>query len=262
MAKHARHRGILAALASTALTVHATGGQIYFNNFDHAASWNSPAPGGGTVLAPGVTGGFLHPPSQQPVSVSSTLAGVGAISSTGSFGGMMLGTAGLIYPQSYLNSLRLENLPTHNTVSIGFLLAVIDRWVANSTYLFIRVGDGATSELVFSGTFDNRSLQPAVGYTSNRMAHGSDLNQGMFFEDAAYDMSLESALQNIPHTSSTLTVGISLSMPQQFVPPGQIGYGIDNLSITIDNPQVIPLPSAAGLGLAGLGGIALRRRRV
>lgn len=261
MAKHARHRGILAALASTALTVHATGGQIYFNNFDHAASWNSPSPGGGTVLAPAVTGGFLHPPSQQPISVSSTLAGVGAISSTGSFGGMMLGTAGLIYPHSYLNSLRLENLPTHNTVSIGFLLAVIDRWIVDYTSLDIRVGDGVTSALVFSGNFDNRSLYPTLGYTLNRMAHGSDLNQGMFFEDAAYDMSLESALQNIPHTSSTLTVGFSLSMPPGFVPPSHIGYGIDNLSITIDNPQVIPLPSAAGMALAGLGLLAVRRRR-
>ncbi len=106
--------------------------------------------------------------------------------------------------------LTLSGLPVHDSIDIGFLLAMLDGWDGNNTLFGLRSPDRfnvmVDGEIVFSETFDSvdrdQSYQPPVGGEL-------DFNANLGFgdeRDSAYDMSLESDLQRIPHTASSLTV--------------------------------------------------------
>jgi MYXO-CTERM domain-containing protein len=79
------------------------------------------------------------------------------------------------------------------------------------------------------------------------------------WNDSAFDLYLESALQNIAHTSSTAVF--------EFFASGggwQGGFdeswGIDNIEVSID-ATAVPMPGASAMGAAGLLAAAARRRR-
>ena len=84
------------------------------------------------------------------------------------------------------------------------------------------------------------------------------------FTDRAFDMTAEAALQNIPHTASTLTVSWFAS-GAGWQGGSDESWAIDNLSVSINAaPAATPEPGTLALlvtsGLTGTG-LFLRRRR-
>ena len=107
-------------------------------------------------------------------------------------------------------TLTLTDLPEHDSIDIGFLLGLMDSWDGLSAFgprdpdIFnVRV-DG---EIVFSHSFDtsNANDQSYSPPPNGELHHDANVAFGEGNE-AAYDMSLESELQRIPHTGSNLTV--------------------------------------------------------
>lgn len=148
-------------------------------------------------------------------------------------------------------------LASHTTVSVGFLLAVLDSWDSDNgspspDYFGVRV-DG---NLVFQATFAN-----AGG--SNTYA-GNDIGGGLVqrgfntsWADRAYDMNTEALLQNIAHTSSTLQVEF-VGFGNGYQGGTDESWAIDNLTVTSD---AVPEPASMFVLAAGLGLLAKRRRK-
>ncbi len=138
-------------------------------------------------------------------------------------------------------TLTLAGLPEHDSVDIGFLLALLAGWDGNTAngprdpdVFNVRV-DG---EIVFSHTFDTADAndQTYVAPVNGLLALNTDLG----FEsevDAAYDMTLEPGLQRIPHSGSTLTVDWLASGSGYRVPTNEgrepESWAIDNVSIVL-----------------------------
>jgi hypothetical protein len=174
-------------------------------------------------------------------------------------------------------TLTLSGLPAHSTLSIGFLLAVIDSWDETGgcgpDVFNVRL-DGVS---VFAAAFDNVRNGACGPHsqtygTSNALLFptaanidfsGSSTSVAVSgWNDAAYDMSLESLLQGIAHTASTATI--------EFFASGvgwQAGddesWAVDNVAITLaDAPIGVSEPAGvalAGLALAALGAASRRR---
>src|SRR5262245_42403317 len=149
----------------------AQAGVIYSNDFDAAlgSEWS------------GVTG----------------ITGVQSFSTLGGFGGSMLRNDSTGNPATK-SVLTLNGLASHSTVSLGFLLAVIDSWDGSggsfAPDLFtVRVGDGTTMTTVFSASF--AIAQHAGSYTGPSLSgaanegNGSHPNLGFdgAFQDEGYD---------------------------------------------------------------------------
>jgi len=138
-------------------------------------------------------------------------------------------------------TLVLTGLPPHESVGVGFLLAVIDSW--DGAELFqVRV-DG---QLLFSHWFqlatgDSSSYDAPPGAL---LSSGSDLgfSGGSFFNrDRAYDLAVDPAFRSIPHTGSTLTVewtldAISGGGAQNWQAGADESWAIDELSVVLDPP--------------------------
>ena len=140
--------------------------------------------------------------------------------------------------------LTLTGLPTHNNISINFLLSIIDSWdgidcgaVGFSGDTFnVRV-DGS---LIFSEVFENsncgtQSYVPPPGVELARKQSLGFTPTGFNFADSAYDMGLDPTFQNIPHTASTLTI-------EWFAGGGWQGgndesWAIENVKIILDDPK-------------------------
>lgn len=153
-------------------------------------------------------------------------------------------------------TLTLTELPPHTHVSLGFLLALIDSW--DGTELMQVEVDGQT---LFSHWF-----QLATGDASDYVAppggllsSGSQLgwSAGSWYgRDRAYDLSLEPAFIDIPHTAGTLTVvfrlgAVSGGAAQNWQGGADESWGIDNLKVTLSggtSPAPLPLAGAALLG--------------
>ncbi|MEZ6138814.1 MAG: hypothetical protein R3C53_28340 [Pirellulaceae bacterium] len=164
-------------------------------------------------------------------------------------------------------SLTLSNLPTHDSVSVDFLLAVIDSWDGVGNQVHGPDGwsvaiDGTT---IFSYVFENsnsgnQTYVPPAGVTLARRTDLGFAGPGGFFRDSAYDMSLDTSFENIAHTSSTLTVtwfrhsGLQINS-STFVDES---WAIDNLRVSLGGVAAVPEPSSlltvAGLFLLGLRG--------
>lgn len=158
--------------------------------------------------------------------------------------------------QLYDTTLALTDLPPHTHVSLGFLLALIDSW--DGTELMQVEVDGQT---LFSHWF-----QLATGNQSDYVAppgallsSGSELGWSLgswYGRDRAYDLSLEPAFIDIPHTASTLTVVFRLGAVSGGAAANWQGgtdesWAIDNLKVTLSGgPSPAPLP-VAGAALLG-----------
>lgn len=155
--------------------------------------------------------------------------------------------------------LVLRGLPAHTHVSLGFLLAVIDSW--DGTELLNVSVEGQT---LFSNWF-----QLAQGDASSYVAplgallsSGTDLGftgGGFYFHDRAYDLSLEPAFRDIPHTGDTLAVvwslgAISGPAASQWQGGADESWAIDNVRVTVTLPDVgaPPVTGPARLRLAGM----------
>ncbi len=158
--------------------------------------------------------------------------------------------------QLYDTTLTLTGLPPHTHVSLGFLLALIDSW--DGTELMQVEVDG---QLLFSHWF-----QLATGDASDYIAppggllsSGSELGWsagGWYGRDRAYDLSLEPAFIDIPHTAGTLTVVFRLGAVSGGAAANWQGemdesWAIDNLKVSVSggaSPAPVPAVDAALLG--------------
>lgn len=176
------------------------------------------------------------------------LAGLGAVGNQ--FGGNVLR-----YNDIALHdvTLTLTDLPAHTRASVGFLLALIDSW--DGTELMQISVDG---QLLFSHWF-----QLATGDASSYVAPpGALLSSGTergwsvgswYSRDRAYDLSVEPAFIDIPHTASTLTLtfrlgAVSGGAAQNWQGGTDESWAIDNLKVTLGNSaSASPTPVAAAM---------------
>ncbi len=203
-----------------------------------------------------------------------SVVGVQGYSGIGGFLGNFLRSGGT-------ETLTLNGLPAHTSVTVNFMFAAIDSWdgFVNAGPDFFNVTvDGAS---VFSETFDNsiglgdQGFDPANA-TGARLSYGSNLGftVGGPYNDAAYDMSVLPAFSEIPHSASSLTVSWFANGAgwQGNADRNDESWAIDAVEIIVDaidtkppppkdNP--IPEPVTAGLTFMSLGAltVATRRRR-
>ena len=188
----------------------------------------------------------------------SVLAGVQGWSGLGpagnQFGGQFLRYTSV---PLYDTRLVLRNLPAHTHVSVGFLLALIDSW--DGVELFQVEVDGVQG---FSHWF-----QLATGDTSNYppppgalLSAGTNLgftNGTWYFHDRAYDLSVEPAFQDIPHTADSLVVAwklgaVSGPAATQWQGGSDESWAIDNVRVYLSNTTDAPAPQGPhALALAG-----------
>lgn len=215
--------------------------------------------------------------------VTAALSGVATTESVQNYAG--IGTGANVFGGNFLRNrtggvpstgtagafttLTLTNLPTHQSIDIGFLLGTIDSWDgvdgasgATGDYFNVRV-DGLE---VFEATFAQLSGSAANAYQAQpggELSTGSNLFGLAFSNDGAYDMGFESALSNITHTSSTLVIDFYADGPgwqgEQSLNIGEDeSWAIDNLQVSIN---AVPEPSSVGLLALAVGGFILRHRR-
>ena len=250
----------LAALICGALFVshaaQAASVQVYSNDFEVAAS---------------VAGG-----------VTAAIGGAGATEGTQGYSAFGFGSNFLRNdtggdPAS-ATTLTLSGLGAHTSISLGFLLAVIDSWDGTQgcgpDFFNVRLDGSSIFSTDFANVRDGSCGPHSQSYgTANALLFptnanidfsGSSTSVGFSgWNDAAYDMALESLFQNVAHTGNTATFEFFASGNgwQGF---GDESWGIDNVQVTLNGVQGnnIPEPgSLALLGAAGLAGLGVRRRR-
>lgn len=231
--------GTLMALSSAqAVTITA-----YSSNFDAAAT-----------VAAGVTAS-LSGAAVQSVQGYSALGNGGNV-----FGGNFLSS----YASSSVATLTLSGLPTHSSINITSLLGIIDSWDSTDGGCcapdFFRIYvDGA---IIFSDTYNT------VLGTVNNTALLTDIGGGIAprgfsgWNDQAFD--LESELQNIVHSASTLTIELR-GEGGGWQGGDDEGWGVDNLLVQLNGVTVgsadVPEPITLSLLGAGLAGIGMARRK-
>lgn len=214
----------------------------YFNDFD-----------GGLVTAPGV-GVSLSGPG-----VVTGVQGYGGLGPTGNqFGGQFLHNAAVGNPQP-ATVLTLSNLPSHTSLNIQALLAVIDSWDGISADEFVVEVDGVVR---FAEFFANASGTQT--YTTGQL--GSPTHQHRGFNggwvDQAIDLGANTGLQNIAHTSSSLTLRL-FARGQGWQGSTDESWAVENLRITLngtDTPAV-PEPGSVVLFLPALLAIGVLGRK-
>ncbi len=153
-------------------------------------------------------------------------------------------------------TLTLTDLPPHTHVSLGFLLAVIDSWDGTELLQVVVDGDLLISNWFQLATGDDSSyVAPAGGLLSS----GGNLgwSAGSWYgRDRAYDLSLEPAFLDIPHTASTLTVvwrldAVSGGAAAQWQGGADESWGLDNVTVSVSNGATGAPPIAAGFALRG-----------
>jgi hypothetical protein len=134
-------------------------------------------------------------------------------------------------------TLTLTGLPPHTSISLGFLLAIIDSWDgigdSNGPDTFNVSVDGSR---VFSEVFENsgggiQSYVPPPGVLLARKESLGFTPTDTYYADSAYNMGLDPVFQNIPHTAGTLTI--------KWFAGGRVWQGGDDESWAIDNVEVI-----------------------
>jgi len=196
-------------------------------------------------------------------------AGVAVLTGVQGYAG--LGPAGNQFGGSFLRSptgnevsLTLSGLPTHSSVSIGYLFAAIDSLDGSGAFpqgdfLNIKV-DGVS---IFRESFANAQagdiqsyVAPAGGVLARRVDIGFS-GPGGFYTDSAYDFAVESRLQNLAHSGSTLTLSWIMEGPGIQALDDE-SWAMDQLKVTIN---AVPEPGTWALMLGGVAVLGLARRR-
>ena len=170
-------------------------------------------------------------------------------------------------------TLTLNNLPTHSSIQIGFLLAIINSWDGSSENdRFEVLLDGQT---LFTETFDNffTNDQTYVPPANVQIVDRIDFlyydrafpNLGFAgnfdWGDAGYDMYFEPRLQNVAHSSSTATIVFRATYSGGALENEEF-WGIDNLKVTLYGTSTVPEPTTGIVfGCLGLASLKLRKRK-
>ena len=195
-------RTLMATIPALALSLsfNAFAGLAFFDDFD-----------GGQTLGAGVSGGF---------------SGVTGTESVQGYAG--LGTGGNVFGGDFLFNgsggdpasptvLTLSGLPAHDTISVNFLLAIIDTWDGGSfppspeqapDYFNVHI-DGVQVFFESFANADGAVGQTYVPATGVELANNVQLgfrNLNVNDLDDAYDMGLEPGFNDIPHSASTVTI--------------------------------------------------------
>ncbi len=212
-----------------------------------------------TVFATNFDGGL---PTQ--LSGTTTVTGVlryaGLGTGTNVFGGNLLenATGGTVaapgsIPQT-ATTLTLANLPTHTSIDINFLLAIINSWnglnaAANFGMDFFNVRVDGTR--LFRGAFDNITatgvdqgyLPPAGVQLTPRPFMDLGFPSPSATLDSAWNLGLDPLFNNVPHSANTLTIDFFADGPG-FEGGTDESWGIDNLEVILNGvPTVTTLVS-------------------
>ena len=174
--------------------------------------------------------------------------------------GGALGAPGTI-PQ-VATTLTLTNLPTHTSLDINFLLAIINSWnglnAANfgGDFFNVRV-DGV---LLFRGAFDNVSptgvdqgyLAPAGVLLTPRPFTDFGFPTTSTTFDSAWNLGLDPLFDSIPHTASTVTIDLFADGPG-FEGSISESFGIDNLEVILNGVPIITTAISNDTLLGGNG---------
>ncbi len=139
-------------------------------------------------------------------------------------------------------TLTLTGLPPHNTLSLRFLLAIIDSWDGNNDNFVVTL-DGAE---VFNQTFNssgNQSFPYPTGSLIFRDEHAAFGDGDNNFRDGAYDMSRVPQFRDIPHTASTATITWFAS-GNNWGGGDDESWAIDNLEVSVSAAPVETLVAA------------------
>lgn len=258
-------------VAATALlftsSIHAAPINVYSNDFD-----------GNEVFSSGITGGFSGITTLEVINTLNPLD-----APAGFAGNMLVNQSGSRTVTPSKTTLTLNNLPTHDSIDINFLLMFINSWdgiggsfgqgpnpdgtpKALNDKLLLDV-DGVN---ILDISADNGDM--FVDYDGTLAGNGTHIlvNGGQIFanmhsspdarDDSAYDMGTEDLL-TITHTASTLTIDIYAGGPGWQGGPDEY-WGIEAMQVTV-NEVVVPVPPALwlfGSGLFTLIGITRRTR--
>lgn len=151
-------------------------------------------------------------------------------------------------------TITLTNLPEHDSVNIGFLLALIDSWDGNnSTFGPDRLQIRLDGSLILNEIFPTSSvISPFRTSSANYGFNGS-------FPDRAYNFNAFPSFTNTAHSSPNLTLSF-VAAGSGYQGGTDESYAIDNISISV-NP-LITVPEPGTFGVLGLGLIGLFRRRM
>lgn len=155
-------------------------------------------------------------------------------------------------------SLTLNNLPTHDTISLSFLFAAIDSLDGTGTFpagdFFKIVFDGNT---LFSESFANalpEQIQSYVPPPGMELARHVDLGfsgPGSYYTDSAYNFGADSRFANFAHTASSAKIDFFIYGPgNQDI--NDESWAMDNLNVSVTT-LAVPEPETYAMFLAGLG---------
>lgn len=167
-----------------------------------------------------------------------------------------------------LTQLTLSGLPTHTGISLSYVLAFLDSWDSNVSSSFAPDNldfyiDGV---LVDTYTYNNASGPNKYAGGGTVIAEYVQFDSNIFFSDSVVDMTTDPGL-SFAHTASSITFAWQAS-GAGWQGSTDEAWGIDNLVVDLRGVGVAPPPAGvpepatwALLGLAGVGGSVLRRRR-
>lgn len=215
----------------------------------------SPAPAAPTVVfstdfSSGLPAEFAAP--------GAVIEGVQGYAGLGPVGRQFAGNF-LRYTSVTLHPTRVvvRNLPPHDHVSVKFLQAIIDSW--DSTEILQISVDGVVR---FAHRFslalaDTTTYTPAPPGAILKMGTAIGFTFGQYYNrDRAYDLGVEPAFLDIPHTADTVAVSwtigaVSGPAADQWQGGGDESWGIDAVSIEVSQQttDVGDGPASGGLAI-------------
>jgi hypothetical protein len=205
---------------------------------------------------------------------SATLTGVQGFAGYGpagnQFGGNFLRSA-----TGNTVTLTLNNLPTHDTISLSFLFAAIDSLDGTGTFpagdFFKIVFDGNT---LFSESFANAlpsQIQSYISPAGVELARHADLGfsgPGSYYTDSAYNFGADPVFANFAHTASTATIDFFI-FGEGNQDLNDESWAMDNLRVSVTTKNEVrqtTVPEPTSLVLLMVGGLSMlivnRRRKV
>ncbi|MDP2901945.1 MAG: PEP-CTERM sorting domain-containing protein [Methylovulum sp.] len=196
---------------------------------------------------------------------------------TGVQGYAGLGPTGNQFGGNFLRSatgnvvtLTLNNLPTHDTISLAFLFAAIDS--LDGTGASFPIGDFFKivfdGQALFSESFANavpsqtQSYVPPAGVELARHVNLGFSGPGSFYTDSAYNFGADPDFANFAHTNTSAVINFFISGPGNQSLADE-SWAMDNLRVSVNtqNVSAVPEPGSLALIVVSLGLLAAVKSR-